>query len=138
MDTPQLIESLQGTSVDKVFCGRQYTALVTQENALYVFGMSQLVKQPTEQLEPESYIGVCPYSDSLVFSKSQSICRIGADGSHTSVAMGTASDGESQEILMAFAVSDHTMNFLLKDKQTTPTVHGGCANLSMHSSMVSK
>lgn len=47
-------------------------------------------------------------------------------------------DLENKEFLRAFCASDHHVSFLLRDKQNTPTVHGGCANLSMQSSLVSK
>jgi len=40
---------------------------------------------------------------------------------------------------MPFAVSDQCVSFLMREKQTTPTRHGGCADLSsMQSSFASK
>ena len=43
LDTPQPVENLQGTSIDKVLCGRQFTAMRAQEDhSLFVFGISQL------------------------------------------------------------------------------------------------
>ena len=60
-----------------------------------------------------------------------------AEGDHSSVALGVEST-TNKEVLLSFAASEHHVSLLMRDKQNTPTVNGGCANLNVQSSLVSK
>ena len=80
LDTPSQVESLENITVSKALCGRHYTALRCKDDSLFIFGMSSIVKQPAAQLDRDSFLFVCPYSDCLIFNKQGAIHRIRPDG----------------------------------------------------------
>ena len=88
LETPFPVESLQDISCDQIICGKQFTAIKTEDHALYIFGMPKLVKQPVEQLENDTILTVCPYSDHLIFVKDNKVHRVSPEGDRGTVSLG--------------------------------------------------
>ena len=101
----------------------------TSADELYVFGIRALVSQPVDQLEPDSLLTVCQYSDALIYSKDGTVYRVTPSGSRSEVSLGP--DHEKKEFLMTFSASEKQLTLLRRDKQVTPTAKGGCATLSV-------
>ena len=110
----------------------------TEDDSLYVFGMSKLVTQPVQQLGSDSLLAVNAYSDDLIYTAEGGVHRLTSDGDRGSVSLG-ADATANKEFVMAFAASEHQVSFLMRDKQNTPTVNGGCADLgSVQSAQLGK
>ena len=119
-------------------CGRTYTLVRTLKNELFIFGINKLERQPVQKLSPESFLKICPYSDNILYSTEMSIYRITPEG-QTSVVENYNPEADTKEILKGFATSANQLSLLVREKQTTPTVDGGCASLSnAQSSLASK
>ena len=66
------------------------------------------------------------------------IHRVTPEGD-TGIVENTNPEADNKEFLVGFSTSISSITFLVKDKQNTPTVDGGCASLSVaQSSLVSK
>lgn len=95
--------------------------------------------QPVHTLEPGSLFCICPYSDSILFTKSQALYKIQPSDGGTQSSVELGADIDSKELVRAFSASSHQVCLLMKEKQLTPTVKGGCATLSMaQNSSISK
>ena len=76
-----------------------------------------------QQLSPESVITICPYSDCLLFSLKNEIHRVTSEGQSSKLTCD--SQIENKEFVTSFSITDTQMCYLMKEKQTTPTVIAG-------------
>ena len=128
------MEIFQGTDVEQIMCGRDYTVIKTSQNSLNVVGIGRLTEQPSVELEEGSFLMVCSYSDSIIYSLAGNIHRIQPNGAKSFVSTGP--EVEAKEFRQAFPISRDQIAFLMREKSITPKNEAGCAALSIAQSSV--